>query len=913
MIKIMRKLLAFVFVLVSFYSKAQLCAGSSGTITPANPGGLINPTFSMNPGGFTPNGNGQFVVSPNVTTTYTLYTTGQNTLSATVTQTSLLTVTVFPQPSLTPTITQANCTNSLNSINVGLTFNPPSPVPGYTLNWTPLPGTVLSPQQTTATALTPGPYTLVVVAAGGCGTTVFFTVTPQPAPAIYTVNPFGSTHSITCLQPTVVLNASNSALTYTWSSTSFTPIASSSVTLDATNLGTWSVTGTNPTSGCTKTFTFLVAQNTAVPQSTITPLLQTITCSLVGVSTVSVFSNPTVNISHFIYAPQGGIWSANSHTAIYFPGGTGTFTHELVNDANGCKVTKTFTVTSTQGYPTYSVTSALSNFTLGCTTKATATISIDNADTTPIPGGAVSYTILGPPTTPGTQSGTLSSQSVYTINVPGTWTVIVRDFSNNCETRTPISIIQNTFTPNISAIIPLPILDCNNPTTILEGVSETPGVSYNWAFGGTPPGNVVGNTITVNYIPSTPTKTVINTYTLTITENNNTCKSFSIIPILQNVYKPNTAISNGGTFSLTCATQSIQLTNISTTGITGTFFPTNLPVIGYLWEGPTPQEPLQVNTTYLAATIGTYTLTGKDLNNGCTSTATIAIGDNKIYPLLNSPIILPSTNPATLDCGSSTTPVFPTINNSSLSLTYLWTTPPGASVAPGSLTSRTLSPNLPGTYTLLVTNTVNSCATKITMSVVPGALTADFDMDQKSGYAPLTVNFTNKSSSSLGTTNINSLWSFGNGNMSGSITATGSFVPGPISVSISPSTVFNLPGTYTVTIFSVKGACSDTAIRYVKVEIPSQLVVPNVFTPNGDKINDLFFLKSSNLSEIVILIYDRWGHKVYDLTSTNGNIEWDGKNMFGKECAEGTYFYVLKATGKDGKAYDKSGTINLFR
>ena len=89
MIKIMRKLLAFVFVLVSLYSKAQLCAGSSGTITPANTSGLTNPTYSLNPGGFTPNGNGQFVVSPNVTTTYTLYTTGQNTLSATVTQTSL--------------------------------------------------------------------------------------------------------------------------------------------------------------------------------------------------------------------------------------------------------------------------------------------------------------------------------------------------------------------------------------------------------------------------------------------------------------------------------------------------------------------------------------------------------------------------------------------------------------------------------------------------------------------------------------------------------------------------------------------------------------------------------------------------------------------------------------------------------
>jgi flagellar hook assembly protein FlgD len=52
---------------------------------------------------------------------------------------------------------------------------------------------------------------------------------------------------------------------------------------------------------------------------------------------------------------------------------------------------------------------------------------------------------------------------------------------------------------------------------------------------------------------------------------------------------------------------------------------------------------------------------------------------------------------------------------------------------------------------------------------------------------------------------------------------------------------------------------------------------------------------------------------VFDLTSSTGNIAWDGKNQEGKECAAGTYFYSINATGKDGSTYDKKGTVSLYR
>jgi gliding motility-associated-like protein len=407
-------------------------------------------------------------------------------------------------------------------------------------------------------------------------------------------------------------------------------------------------------------------------------------------------------------------------------------------------------------------------------------------------------------------------------------------------------------------------------------------------------------------ITTTTTQTLIDNYTLTITDNNNTCKSFSVVPIQQNIFVPTASISALNNAAITCLTPTITLSNQSKTGIPGTTgFPTNLPVIGYLWEGPTPQVPLQANSTYVAGVVGIYTLTAKDLNNGCTSVGTYSVADNRNYPNV-------AISTETIDCGDQFKTFSVTASGTgSTSLTYSWTSPPTTTI--GNPTNKNLQVQFPGTYTVLITNTVNGCATRSTAVAFSGSLTAGFVATPDSGFAPLQVTFVNNSFSSNGTSSISASWNYGNGVTSGSTTPTGSFIPGPISNTQSPIVVYNQPGTYTVTMFATKGACLDTASKVIKVEIPSSLTIPNVFTPNGDGVNDLFFLKASNLAEITMTVFDRWGHLVYELTSKTGNIEWDGKNQEGKESAAGTYFYTLKATGTDGSAYDKKGTITLIR
>jgi len=109
------------------------------------------------------------------------------------------------------------------------------------------------------------------------------------------------------------------------------------------------------------------------------------------------------------------------------------------------------------------------------------------------------------------------------------------------------------------------------------------------------------------------------------------------------------------------------------------------------------------------------------------------------------------------------------------------------------------------------------------------------------------------------------------------------------------------------------GPCIDTAMRIIRVDVPSDMEVPNIFTPNGDGVNDYFIIHATNLTEIQCIIFDRWGAEMYNVTTDKGNIQWDGKTKGGKDAPAGTYFYTIKAKGKDDKTYEKQGYITLIR
>jgi gliding motility-associated-like protein len=879
----------------SIQQDAIICAGESVILTAPNQSSMTNVSYSLQPGPIT-NSSGTFAVSPNITTTYTLYTTGTNQANVVVTNTSVATVTVFAQPAVAPTLTQTSCTSTVNGFNLNLTFNPSSSSPGYTVTWSPSPpnGITLNSQTSATGGIAPGTYSASIITDGGCSAMTSFTINPIPLPPVFNISPPGGNYLVSCNQPSLEIAYSPAIYSYTTSNGTLAPFTGTSGVFTATNsTGTWTVVAFNPASNCVSTQTYIVNASFTVPNSTVTPMFQNITCSVTSVITVSAYGSPSVNVSHNWVSPLGGTLTSNSYSATFLPGGPGIYTHCLINNMNGCSTCKNFTVTSSSGFPTYSVTSP-QNFTLGCTSKSVAIIDIISADTSPIPGGPVSYTIIGPPTSPITPSGILSTMSTYTVNAPGSWTIITKDNTNLCETRVQLSVTQNTFSPDLSIVVPQQILSCYVPSVVLQGQSTTPNVSYLWSFQ-TNVGTVSGNTITVLSNPSAPTVTNIANYTLTIQDLNNTCISTSVVPMRQNLFPPNPIIA--GELEITCNTGTVTLTNMSTSNVPAALS-FSLPVVALLWEGPSPQMPLQLATTYVGSMPGAYTMTARDLNNGCISIGTKTVIDSRTYPEINKPS---PPDPFVLDCGVLSRTITANLNTSSNSgFTYTWTSPAGANFE--NEHTKVLTTNAIGSYQLDVYNTKNGCQSVGFVEVIPGELFGDFVSQPDRGYAPLTVNFINRSSSTTGTNNITSFWSFGNG-----------LSQETKSVSVTPSTIYKLPGKYTVTMFVNRGSCMDTVVKYIDVEVPSQLEIPNIFSPNGDLVNDVFFLKTSNLETISIVIYDRWGHKVYDLTSTTGNIAWDGKNMKGKDAAEGVYNYVITASGKDGSEFERKGNVTLVR
>jgi gliding motility-associated-like protein/uncharacterized repeat protein (TIGR01451 family) len=87
----------------------------------------------------------------------------------------------------------------------------------------------------------------------------------------------------------------------------------------------------------------------------------------------------------------------------------------------------------------------------------------------------------------------------------------------------------------------------------------------------------------------------------------------------------------------------------------------------------------------------------------------------------------------------------------------------------------------------------------------------------------------------------------------------------------------------------------------------TDIIVPNVFTPNGDGVNDNFEIKYLDLyKENEISIINRWGNSVYEKKDYKN--AWDGYGL-----DEGTYFYVLKVKNASGSWKVFKGYVTLLR
>ena len=106
-------------------------------------------------------------------------------------------------------------------------------------------------------------------------------------------------------------------------------------------------------------------------------------------------------------------------------------------------------------------------------------------------------------------------------------------------------------------------------------------------------------------------------------------------------------------------------------------------------------------------------------------------------------------------------------------------------------------------------------------------------------------------------------------------------------------------------------ADNDSVASDSTVVLTSTLIMPNAFSPNNDKITDVYMVKSyQNIVEFHAYIFNRWGQKLYEWTDLEGG--WDGTYR-GNDVKQGTYFVLVKAKGADGQTYNIRKDVNLLR
>jgi gliding motility-associated-like protein len=87
------------------------------------------------------------------------------------------------------------------------------------------------------------------------------------------------------------------------------------------------------------------------------------------------------------------------------------------------------------------------------------------------------------------------------------------------------------------------------------------------------------------------------------------------------------------------------------------------------------------------------------------------------------------------------------------------------------------------------------------------------------------------------------------------------------------------------------------------------LYIPNTFTPNNDKINDVWYIKGVCLEKMKCSIYNRWGEKIKELRDISEG--WDGTYK-GASVSDGIYVYLIEVSTKEGTV-NKVGHITIFR
>ena len=310
-----------------------------------------------------------------------------------------------------------------------------------------------------------------------------------------------------------------------------------------------------------------------------------------------------------------------------------------------------------------------------------------------------------------------------------------------------------------------------------------------------------------------------------------------------------------------------------------TFIVSSLANATFLWQPGTGVNTVTNDTVNVSQALeGSYEYTVISEINGCTDSAKVSL---HVINRLAIEISIPDTI-----CLGDSVSIF-----ANGGLNYLWTSEDTIPCA--TCDTIKVAPQSNSTYYVMVTQ--GGCSASDSVAIV-------VDEPVVSNFSAIELDFDNSVIYSFENLSQNAelySWNFGDNS--------------PLSDAEDTIHAFLTSGTYSVTLvaFSTNSCPNDTSVQVLDLKIESSIEAPNVFSPNGDEINETFYFITKGITKLTCTIYDRWGVEIANLTKPSS--KWDGRTTSGLPVVEGTYFYVMRASGFDNKEYNTKGFIKLLR
>ncbi|MCB0624958.1 MAG: hypothetical protein KDC43_13855, partial [Saprospiraceae bacterium] len=571
----------------------------------------------------------------------------------------------------------------------------------------------------------------------------------------------GSPQELTCTVSAVILDGSSSSggpnFSYQWTTPNGNILSGANTPAPLVNEpGTYTLTITNLTNGCTASASTNVTVDSAVPMANAGPDME-INCISTMVSLNGTASSTGSSYTYLWTTVDGNIVSGAT-TQGPLVNAPGTYVLTVSNNDNGCTATSTAVVLDNTQIPQIVIAQPDE---VNCYDPV---VTIDASGSSS--GSQFNYTWTT------TNGHFVSGQFTLTptVDAGGAYTLIIANLENFCNNTMTVIVPEDINNPNVTIAAPATVNCYNSQVTLNAGGTDTgPTFEYTWT---TPDGNIVSGGNGLNPVVNSG-----GTYELTVLNTANNCSTTMPVTVNEDTAPPPLQIAEPG--SLNCAVSDLQIQ--ATAGGLG-----NLDIS---WT--TPDGNIVSGGSSLTPTVdapGAYNLAVTNLDNGCSDQQSTAVVQDVQQPLADAgPVDV-------INCYQSTVNLDGSGSDSGPNFSYQWSTTNGNIVSGAN--SAVAVADAPGDYVLLVVNQDNHCestaAVSMTQDIAPPL--ADAGGDLVLGCASPTIVLDGTGSSTGPGIAYN--WS----------TADGNIVNGQTS----NNPAVDAGGTYLLTVINTVNGCEST-------------------------------------------------------------------------------------------------------